>query len=110
MSIKKGVEVGIAKAKHLGACRVTLHFTDGHETTVDFGAFLRRSDHPRIRQFLKPAAFRQYRIEYGNLVWGDYELCFPIADLYEGVIVQPESGEQPLSRVAEGRAKYGVRL
>ena len=107
MSIRTGVEVDIAKAEYLGACRVMLHFSDGHEVGVDFCEFLRRSDHPGIRRFLKPAAFRRYRIEYGNLVWGDYEMCFPIADLYEGKIVQPDSGEQSLSRVAEGRAKYG---
>ena len=107
MRLRKGIGVDIAKAEHLGAGRLALHFTDGHETTVDFGPFLRRSAHPGMRRFLKPVAFREYRIEYGNLVWGDYEMCFPIADLYEGVIGQPASGEPPLSRVAEGRAKYG---
>ncbi len=107
MSLKLGVAVGVEKAECLGGFRIRLSFTDGHDTTVDFGPFLRRSEHPQVRRFLKPNAFRQYRIEYGNLVWGDYALCFPVADLYEGVIGQPESAEQPLSRVAEGRAEYG---
>ena len=25
-------------------------------------------------------------IDYGDLVWGDYEMCFPLADLYDGGI------------------------
>jgi hypothetical protein len=26
--------------------------------------------------------FSTFRIEYGELVWGDYDLCFPVIDLY----------------------------
>jgi len=26
--------------------------------------------------------FSAFRIGYGDLVWGDYALCFPIIDLY----------------------------
>jgi hypothetical protein len=25
-------------------------------------------------------------VEYGDLVWGDYELCFPVKDLYANQI------------------------
>jgi len=32
--------------------------------------------------WLHPARFATFRLEYGELVWGDYDLCFPIADLY----------------------------
>jgi hypothetical protein len=42
--------------------------------------------HPEIRKWLDPAAFSTFRVVYGDLVWGDYELCFPVADLYRGVI------------------------
>jgi len=27
-----------------------------------------------------------FKIEFGDLVWHDYELCFPIIDLYENVV------------------------
>jgi len=32
----------------------------------------------------KPAKLNGER--YGDIVWNDYELCFPILDLYEGNI------------------------
>ncbi|MBK9783367.1 MAG: DUF2442 domain-containing protein [Betaproteobacteria bacterium] len=52
------------------------------EQEVDFLPFL-ISRHPAIRAFLAPERFATYRLEYGDLVWGDFELCFPIVDLYE---------------------------
>jgi hypothetical protein len=61
-----------------------LHFDDGSIREIDFEPFLTRSVHPQIRQFLVPERFRSFRLEDGDLVWGDYELCFPIADLYTG--------------------------
>lgn len=29
---------------------------------------------------------KKFKIEFGDLVWGNYEMCFPIWDLYEGNI------------------------
>ena len=34
------------------------------------------------RAYLDPKRFASFRIEYGELVWGDYDLCFPIMDLH----------------------------
>ncbi|SJM91361.1 DUF2442 domain-containing protein [Crenothrix polyspora] len=61
-----------------------LHFTfnDNKQQTIDFKAFLTNTRHPDIRRYLDPEKFAEYRIEYGELIWGDYELCFPIIDLY----------------------------
>ncbi len=39
-----------------------------------------------IRVYLDPRKFANFRLEYGNLIWDDYELCFPIVDLYEANI------------------------
>jgi len=59
-----------------------LSFDDGTAQTVDFKPFLSLSRHPDIRVYLEPERFAAFRLEYGELVWGDYDLCFPIADLY----------------------------
>lgn len=82
---------GLAPA---GDYRLRLSFCDGKEQEVDFLPFLSASRHPAIRAFLEPAHFATYRLEYGDLVWGDYELCFPIADLYENRLFH---GEIPLA-------------
>ena len=33
-----------------------------------------------------PSRFSAFKVAYGELVWGDYELCFPIVDLYHNTI------------------------
>jgi hypothetical protein len=40
------------------------------------------------RKFLDINEFKKFKIEYGDLVWNDYELCFPIIDLYEDNILK----------------------
>lgn len=74
--------INITTAEQLGDYVLRLYFDDGTVQTVDFKPFLSLSRHPSIRAYLAPENFAAYRIEYGELVWGDYDLCFPIADLY----------------------------
>ncbi len=63
-----------------------VNFDDGTVQLVDFRAFLSRSRHPAIRAYLDPRRFSTYRVEYGDLIWGDYDLCFPIIDLYRNTL------------------------
>ena len=66
--------------------KLHIHFNDGADKTVDSKPFLSQSQHPGIRAFLLPEKFESVRVEHGDLVWGDYALCFPVADLYRGEI------------------------
>ena len=75
--------VNIQSVERTGDYALRLSFDDGTDQTVDFKPFLSLSRHPDIRAYLDPARFASYRIEYGELVWGDYDLCFPIADLHQ---------------------------
>ena len=70
--------------------RIHLRFDDGTEQEVNFEAFLSHSLHPDIQAYLDPVRFGSFRVEYGELVWGDYDLCFPVIDLYRNHI---EHGE-----------------
>ena len=74
--------INIIKAEPLGDYCLHLTFDDGKEQTVDFKQFLTRARHPDIRSYLDSAKFARFHIEYGELVWGDYDLCFPVMDLY----------------------------
>lgn len=74
--------INIVSAEPAGELCLRLRFDDGVEQVVDFKPFLSRSVHPDIRAYLDPARFAAFRIEYGELVWGDYALCFPVIDLY----------------------------
>jgi hypothetical protein len=80
-------EVTIIQAKHLGGYCLELEFGDGKRQKVNFESFLRKSLHPEIQSYLAMEKFKQFRLEHGDLVWGDYDLCFPIMDLYENQIL-----------------------
>lgn len=82
--------INITAAEQVGEYSLRLTFDDGAVQTVDFKPFLSLSRHPDIRAFLEPSRFASYRIEHGELVWGDYDLCFPIADLYQNRLM-PDS-------------------
>ena len=84
-------EINIVGAKYLGRYRIHLEFEDASKQEVDFRPFLVGSLHPEIRVFLDLEKFMGFRLEYGDLVWGDYELCFPISDLYDNQILPRHS-------------------
>jgi hypothetical protein len=109
MRLKAGVAVEIVSVKTMGGYRLSLTFSDGHVSTVDFGPFLRTSQNPETRAFLDGKRFRSHLLHHGNLVWGDYEMCFPIEDLYDGCINHDESAQRAVA-VAEPRARYGTRM
>lgn len=74
--------INITAAERVDDYALRLSFDDGTVQTVDFKPVLSLSRHPNIRAYLDPVRFAAFRIKYGELVWGDYELCFPIIDLY----------------------------
>lgn len=82
--------VNIVSAELTGECRLRLNFDDSTQQEVDFKPFLATSVHPDIRAYLNPERFASFRIEYGELVWDDYALCFPVADLYLNRLVRPD--------------------
>lgn len=61
-------------------------FSDGKRRIVDFEPFLRSSTHPEIRKYLDKKKFKQFTVTHGVLNWNDFDLVFPMAELYEGVI------------------------
>jgi hypothetical protein len=75
--------IDIATAERLAAYKLKLTFSDGIQRVVDFEPFLCASQNPLIRVYLDPEKFASFRVEHGDLIWNDYGLCFPIADLYE---------------------------
>ncbi len=73
----------IESAKHISGHRLLLTFSDGKEQAVDFGHFLEHSQHSEIRKYLNLRNFKTFTVENGELMWGDFDLIFPIMDLYE---------------------------
>jgi hypothetical protein len=86
MILSDNAIVNITHAEHVSGYAIKIRFSDGAERVVDFESFLRQSTNPHIRKYLAIGKFIGFQIRNGDLVWNDYDLCFPIADLYEGRI------------------------
>ncbi len=78
--------VQIEAERYVAPYKLSFRFDDGHESTVDLGPFLKNSDHPSIRAYLDLKKFKNFIIENGVLQWNDFDLVFPMAELYEGKI------------------------
>jgi hypothetical protein len=84
VSLPENAVIFIESAEQVGDFTPRLSINDGVVRTVDFNPFLRQSRNPLIQAYLDPAAFSSFSVKNGDLVWGGYDLCFPVADLYEG--------------------------
>ena len=84
--INEGKIINVEKAKYLNGYKLKLYFNDGLEQVIDFGPFLSNSLNPLINKYLDLKEFKKYELDSGDLIWNDYDLCFPIADLYENNI------------------------
>ena len=78
--------ISITEAIYKGDYKIAFMFSDGVSKLIDFAAFLENSRNPMTKKYLDKELFRSFYISYGDVVWNDYELCFPIWDLYEGRI------------------------
>ena len=78
--------IEINSAIYIGDYAIRIFFNDGLCKLVDFKSFLENSSHPSIKKYLDESKFKEFLIVDGNLNWNDYDLIFPIADLYQGVI------------------------
>ncbi len=79
-------QLKIESAKYLSDYAIRILFNDGTEKLVDFKSFLSNSLHPSIRKYLDEKRFSDFNLTDGNLNWNDYDLIFPIWDLYNGKI------------------------
>ena len=78
--------IEIKSALFIGDYAIRIIFSDGVNRLVDFKNFLEMSSHPSIRKYLDEVKFQEFCIIDGNLNWNDYDLIFPIHDLYLGRI------------------------
>jgi hypothetical protein len=76
----------ITEAKYLSAYKIRLTFKDGAVRVVDFGPFLAKARNPDTTDYRDLRKFKSFRVEDGDLIWGDFQMIFPIMDLYKGEI------------------------
>lgn len=78
--------ISIDNAKYIGEYTIEFSFSDGVKRLIDFSGFLEHAKNPMTKKYLDKQLFKKYSIEYGDIIWNDYEMCFPIWDLHEGKV------------------------
>jgi len=79
-------ELTVKSAKHITNHRLEVTFSDGARREVDFKPFLQRFRHPDLERYKKVTEFKKYKVIDGNINWHDYNMIFPVEDLYKGEI------------------------
>lgn len=72
----------VKSAKHKTAHIIEIMFSDGHVECVDFSRFIFTSGHPDYDKYKSIENFVKFDIVDGNLNWDDYQMIFPVEDLY----------------------------
>ena len=79
--------VSVIDAKYLEGYKLQIVFDDSKINIVDFTSFLSTHSHPQYNKYKDENHFKKFKIENGNIVWGkDWDLIFPVWDLYNGSI------------------------
>lgn len=79
------MSIEIIEAVYLDNYRIDLLFSDQKKQIIDLKAFLENAQNPTTRKYLDINLFIGFKVEFGDLVWDDYDLCFPVIDLYENI-------------------------
>lgn len=78
--------ISIQKAEYKGDYKINFLFSDGVEQSIDFSMFLNNAKNPMTKKYLDKKLFQSYSLEFGDINWNDFEMCFPLWDLHEGKI------------------------
>ncbi|GHU79198.1 hypothetical protein FACS1894145_2830 [Bacteroidia bacterium] len=79
----------IKQANYINDFVIDITFNDETKRQIDFKHFLQRHPHPQYNKYQNPDNFKSFYIDHGNIVWGDdWDLMFPIEQLYKGKITQ----------------------
>ena len=86
----------VVAAEYVTGYKIIIMFSDGTWKSVDFEPFLFAYDRGDYNKYRKPATFKRFKIEDGNIVWGkNWDLIFPIEQLYKGKI---KFSKKPLTK------------
>lgn len=80
----------ITEANFIGDFAIRVTFNNGQSKLVDFKPFLEKAKHPALRKYLEEGQFKNFQIKNGNLDWNDFDMCFPISDIFRNAILKEE--------------------
>jgi len=80
----------VVKAEYVGDYTLEIAFSDGHKNFVSLKDFLFRranQNDPCVSKFADEECFKKFYIEDGNLNWDDFDMIFPLEDLYSKNVI-----------------------
>lgn len=87
MTARDMKQIQVENARYVDGFKVEIEFNYHSIKTIDFGDFLAKHPHPQHDKYKNIELFKQFKIESGNLVWGEnWDLIFQINQLYRGTI------------------------
>jgi hypothetical protein len=105
MKPAEGPFIDVEEAEYIGGYRLRLTFSDETIREVDFHDYLRDAPRPWITKYWNLDEFKNFRLVDGDLMWGDFDLIFPISDLYKGKIEYDFSRKPEIPDEAKSREK-----
>jgi hypothetical protein len=81
----------IVQAEYASGHKIHLTFSDGMVRVIDFEPFLRKALNPDITKYRQLRNFKKFHLHHGDLMWGDFDMIFPLNDLYDGTILKGEA-------------------
>jgi Protein of unknown function (DUF2442) len=106
--IKRVRVLKVIEAAYIRDYELRLRFSDNTERIVDFGPFLAQSTNPLIRLYLDSDKFQEFRITGGDLEWNDFDLVFPIIDLYNDELIHSHSKRIRAAKGAQKKSKRTI--
>ncbi len=100
----RGPSYDVVSAAYVGGYRLLITFDNGVSRTVDFRRYLWFSHHRHLKNYRRIENFLEFHIEYGKLMWGDFDMLFHTESLYHGEIdryKRPSKRELGLDRRLE---------
>ncbi len=84
---KKYKTIKLISVTYLKEYQLKLVFADGVTQLVDFKPFLESSSHSEIKKYLNIKKIKKFSFVNNELIWGDFDLIFPIINLYENKLM-----------------------
>ena len=79
--------ISVIEVNYKEAFKLEIVFNDNKKKVIDFESFLLSHNHPQFNKYKKENNFKRFKIENGNIVWGNnWDMIFPVYDLYKGKI------------------------
>jgi len=79
---------GDCPGRILSGCKIRLTFNDGMVRVMDFEPFLRKALNPDITKYRQLRNFKKFHLHHAILMWGDFDMIFPMEDLHHGNILK----------------------